>query len=61
MRIQAAGAVALDGVDTIALVLDAQPGLAFVHLWTDAANGSPAMKTLHTAARTLRGDIETLG
>jgi nitrite reductase/ring-hydroxylating ferredoxin subunit len=51
----------LDGVDTVALVLDAQPGLAFVHLWSDAANGSPAMKTLHTAARTLRGDIETLG
>jgi nitrite reductase/ring-hydroxylating ferredoxin subunit len=51
----------LDGIDTVALVLDARPGLAFVHLWSDAANGSAAMKTLHTAARTLRGDIEALG
>ncbi|MEZ2292655.1 Rieske 2Fe-2S domain-containing protein [Variovorax sp. RCC_210] len=51
----------LDGVDTVALVLDAQPALTFVHLWSDAPNGSAAMATLHTAARTLRGDIEVLG
>ncbi|RQO37489.1 (2Fe-2S)-binding protein [Variovorax sp. KBW07] len=48
----------LDGIDTIALVLDAQPQLAFIHLWTDAAPGSDAMKALHTAARSLRTDIE---
>lgn len=51
----------LDGVATAALVLDAQPQLAFVHLWTDAAPGSHAMQALHTAARSLRGDIEALG
>lgn len=51
----------LDGVDTVTLVLDAQPRLAFVHLWTGAAPGSAALKTLHTAARTLRSDIEALG
>jgi nitrite reductase/ring-hydroxylating ferredoxin subunit len=50
----------LDDVNTVALVLDAQPRLAFVHLWTDAAPGSPAMKTLHTAARELRAGIEAL-
>lgn len=50
----------LDGVDTAALVLDAQPRLAFVHLWTDAAPGSPAMKTLHTVARQLRAVVEAL-
>lgn len=51
----------LDGVATAALVLDAQPRLAFVHLWTDAAPASAAMQALHTAARSLRGDIEALG
>jgi len=51
----------LDGVATAALVLDAQPRLAFVHLWTDAAPGSLAMQALHTAARSLRADIEALG
>ncbi|SEJ27209.1 MULTISPECIES: Rieske 2Fe-2S domain-containing protein [unclassified Variovorax] len=51
----------LDGVDTAALVLDAQPRLAFVHLWAGAAPGSAAMQALHTAARSLRGDIEALG
>jgi nitrite reductase/ring-hydroxylating ferredoxin subunit len=50
----------LDDVNTVALVLDAQPRLAFVHLWTDAAPGSPAMKALHTAARELRAGIEAL-
>ena len=49
----------LDKVKTVALVLDAQPQLTFVHLWTEAAPGSEAMKTLHTAARSLRSDIET--
>ena len=43
---------------TVALVLDAQPRLAFIHLWTDAAPGTAAMKTLHIAARTLRSEIE---
>jgi len=52
---------ALDGVKTAALVLDAQPQLTFVHLWTEAPPGSDAMKTLHTAARNLRGTIETQG
>jgi hypothetical protein len=42
----------------VALLLDAQPQLAFIHLWTGAAPGAEAMKTLHAAARTLRGDIE---
>jgi len=42
----------------VALLLDAQPQLAFVHLWTDAAPGTAAMKTLHIAARDLRTDIE---
>ncbi|MGJ7610881.1 Rieske 2Fe-2S domain-containing protein [Variovorax sp. GB4R4] len=51
----------LDGVNTVALVLDAQPRLAFIHLWTDAAPHSGALKTLHTAARSLRSDIEALG
>lgn len=51
----------MNGTDIVALVLDAQPHLAFVHLWTDAAPGSPAMQALHTAARSLRGDIEALG
>ena len=50
---------ALDGVKTAALVLDAQPQLTFVHLWTEAPPGSDAMKALHTAARNLRGTIET--
>jgi len=48
----------LGGTPTVALLLDAQAQLAFVHLWTEAAPGSEAMKTLHAAARTLRGDIE---
>ncbi|KLN56178.1 Rieske 2Fe-2S domain-containing protein [Variovorax paradoxus] len=49
---------ALDHVDAAALVLDAQPHLAFIHLWTPAAPGSAAMKTLHIAVRALRGEIE---
>ena len=48
----------LDQVDTVALVLDAQPHLAFIHLWTRAAPGTHAMKALHIAARGLRGEIE---
>jgi len=48
----------LGQVDTAALVLDAQPRLAFIHLWTAAAPGSGAMKALHVAARVLRGEIE---
>lgn len=44
--------------DTSALVLDAQPQLTFIHLWTDAAPSSAAMKTLHMAARSLRAEIE---
>ncbi|WGT64883.1 Rieske 2Fe-2S domain-containing protein [Variovorax paradoxus] len=43
---------------TVALVLDAQPRLAFIHLWTDAAPGTAAMKTLHITARGLRSEIE---
>ena len=49
---------ALDGIDTVALVLDARLRLAFIHLWTDAAPGSDAMKALHIAARVLRSGIE---
>ncbi|BEP34816.1 hypothetical protein GmRootV59_17890 [Variovorax sp. V59] len=49
---------ALDHVDATALVLDAQPSLTFIHLWTPAAPGSDAMKNLHIAARALRGEIE---
>ncbi len=51
----------LDKMKTAALLLDAQPQLTFVHLWTEAPPGSDAMKTLHTAARSLRSDIETQG
>jgi hypothetical protein len=40
-------------------VLDARSGLAFIHLWADAAAGGEAMKSLHVAARILRGEIET--
>jgi nitrite reductase/ring-hydroxylating ferredoxin subunit len=43
---------------TVALVLDAQPRLAFIQLWTDAAPGTAAMKTLHITARDLRSEIE---
>jgi len=50
----------LGGTETVALVLDAQPGLAFIHLWTEAAPGSAAMKALHAAARQLRTEIEAL-
>lgn len=49
---------ALGKVDAAALVLDAQPQLAFIHLWTPAAPGSDAMKRLHAAARALRSEIE---
>lgn len=49
---------ALGDTPVVALVLDAQARLAFVHLWTAAAPGSGEMKTLHTAARGLRSDIE---
>ncbi|WPG39694.1 Rieske (2Fe-2S) protein [Variovorax sp. EBFNA2] len=41
-----------------ALLLDAQPQLSFLHLWTDAAPGSDAMARVHRAARQLRSDIE---
>ncbi|PLC03367.1 (2Fe-2S)-binding protein [Variovorax sp. RO1] len=41
-----------------ALLLDAQPQLSFLHLWTDAAPGSDAMARLHLAARQLRSAIE---
>jgi nitrite reductase/ring-hydroxylating ferredoxin subunit len=51
----------LDKVKTVALLLDAQPQLTFVHLWTEAPQDSDAMKTLHTAARSLRSAIETQG
>jgi len=49
---------ALDHIDAAALVLDARPRLAFIHLWTAAAPGTEAMKALHVAARVLRGEIE---
>jgi nitrite reductase/ring-hydroxylating ferredoxin subunit len=48
----------LGQADTLALVLDAQPQLAFIHLWADAAPGTNAMTTLHIAARSLRSEIE---
>jgi len=50
----------LGGAETVALILDAQTRLAFIHLWTEAAPGSAAMKALHAAARQLRTDIEAL-
>lgn len=49
---------ALGHVEAAALVLDAQPQLALIHLWTPAAPGSDTMKKLHAAARALRGEIE---
>jgi len=49
----------LDKAKTVALLLDAQPQLTFIHLWTETLPGSDAMKTLHTAARNLRSHIET--
>jgi len=48
----------LSEVKTVALLLEAQPRLTFAHLWTEAAPGSSAMKTLHAAARNLRSEIE---
>ena len=48
----------LGQANTLALVLDAQAQLAFVHLWADAAPGTEEMKALHTAARGLRSEIE---
>ncbi len=42
----------------VALLLDAQPQLSFLHLWTDAAPDSDAMARLHLAARQLRSEIE---
>ncbi|MDH6595194.1 nitrite reductase/ring-hydroxylating ferredoxin subunit [Variovorax sp. TBS-050B] len=50
----------LGGVDTVALLLDARPQLAFLHLWTEATPGSAAMATLHRAARELRAAVEAL-
>lgn len=50
----------LDGIPVVALVLAAQPGLSFIHVWTEAAPDSAAMKTLHKAVRRLRTDIETV-
>lgn len=50
----------LGDTEAVALVLDAQPGLAFIHLWTEALPGSAAMKALHTATRQLRTEIEAL-
>lgn len=49
----------LAGIDTVAFVLDARPQLAFVHLWSEAAPGSAAMKQLQRAARALRAEIES--
>lgn len=51
---------ALDGVPVVALLLHAKPGLSFVHLWTEAAPGSPAMQALQVAARVLRDEAESL-
>ena len=48
----------LDGVAVAAVVLDAQPGQVFIHLWTDATPGSAQMKVLHAAARRLRATVE---
>ncbi len=48
----------LDGVCVAAVVLDAQPGQVFIHLWTDAAPDSPQMTLLHAAARRLRASVE---
>lgn len=48
----------LDGVSVAAVVLDAQPGQVFIHLWTEAAPDSPQMKVLHAAARRLRTTVE---
>jgi len=50
----------LDEANTVALVLDAQPHLAFVHFWSDADPASNAMAVLHTAVRRLRSEIEAL-
>ncbi|QNK65970.1 Rieske (2Fe-2S) protein [Variovorax sp. PAMC26660] len=48
----------LDEVNTAALVLDAQPSLAFVHFWSDAHPAGHAMTVLHVAVRRLRSEIE---
>ncbi len=48
----------LAGLRGTALLLDARPALSFLHLWVDAAPGSPAMRQAHAAARALRADIE---
>jgi hypothetical protein len=52
------GAWAHTGWHARALLLDAQPSLAMVHVWTAAAPGSPAMAALHLALRQLRAVAE---
>lgn len=44
--------------DVLVYVLDGQPGLAFLHIWTSASPASPNMTSLHMAARALRSSIE---
>lgn len=46
------------GLQARALLLDAQPQLTLLHVWTAAAPGSPAMAALHAALRQLRAHAE---
>lgn len=48
----------LGGVEACGLLLDAQPELALLHLWTEAQPGTPQMAEAHAGARRLRASIE---
>lgn len=47
-----------EGLQACALLLDAQPALAMLHVWCAAAPGSAAMAALHAALRQLRAHAE---
>lgn len=49
----------LGDVGCRALLLDAKPGMAVLHLWVDARAGSRQMRHAHAAARRFRGDVES--
>lgn len=47
-----------EGLQARALPLDAQPGMAMLHVWTAAAPASAEMAALHAALRQLRASAE---
>jgi hypothetical protein len=46
------------GLQALALLLEAQPQLTLLHVWTAAAPGSAAMAALHAGLRQLRAQAE---